>query len=87
MNGLLHGAEPKGDLEKGNAIFGDLFGGAAGAGPNFHISGPHGGMATNALGQPWRGDYIFNSGNLFLDLLPTSSCRTARGRPSRGPTR
>jgi manganese catalase len=26
-------------------------------------------MAANALGQPWRGDYIFNSGNLVLDLL------------------
>lgn len=26
-------------------------------------------MATNALGQPWRGDYVFNSGNLVLDLL------------------
>ncbi len=69
VNGLLHGAEPKGDLEKGDPIFKDLFGGAAGAGPNFHINGPHGVMAANALGQPWRGDYVFNSGNLVLDLL------------------
>lgn len=24
---------------------------------------------ANAMGQPWRGDYVFNSGNLILDLL------------------
>jgi Mn-containing catalase len=69
VNGLLHGAEPKGETSQGDAPFEDLFKDAAGAGPNFHINGPHGIMAANALGQPWRGDYIFNSGNLILDLL------------------
>ncbi len=68
VNGLLHGAEPKGSASKGDAPFEDLFK-EAGAGANFHINGPHGVMAANALGQPWRGDYIFNSGNLILDLL------------------
>ncbi|MBW8268852.1 manganese catalase family protein [Caldovatus aquaticus] len=69
VNALLHGIEPKGDTAKGEAPFADPFKTAAGAGPSFHINGPHGIMAANALGQPWRGDYIFNSGNLILDLL------------------
>jgi Mn-containing catalase len=24
---------------------------------------------ANSLGQPWQGDYVFNSGDLVLDLL------------------
>jgi Mn-containing catalase len=69
VNGLLYGAKPEGEIVKGDAVFKGLFGDAAAAGPNYHINGPHGIMAANALGQPWRGDYIFNSGNLVLDLL------------------
>jgi Mn-containing catalase len=69
VNGLLYGAQPKGEIKKGDAVFKELFGDAAAAGPNYHINGPHGIMAANALGQPWRGDYVFNSGNLVLDLL------------------
>lgn len=84
VNGLLHGAEPEGDVGKGDATFAHLFTHASGAGPNFHINGPHGVMATNALGQPWRGDYIFNSGNLVLDLLHNffleNGARTAKLR-------
>ncbi|GBF77000.1 manganese catalase [Paenibacillus sp. 598K] len=26
-------------------------------------------LAGDSMGQPWRGDYVFNSGNLVLDLL------------------
>jgi Mn-containing catalase len=26
-------------------------------------------MVANSMGQPWRGDYVFCSGNLILDLL------------------
>jgi Mn-containing catalase len=26
-------------------------------------------LVGNSLGQPWRGDYVFSSGNLILDLL------------------
>ncbi len=26
-------------------------------------------LAGDSMGQPWRGDYVFNSGNLILDLL------------------
>jgi Mn-containing catalase len=69
VNGLLYGAQPRGEIKKGDAVFKELFGDAAAAGPNYHINGPHGIMAANALGQPWRGDYVFNSGNLILDLL------------------
>jgi Mn-containing catalase len=84
VNGLLHGAEPKGDVSKGDAPFANTFTYASAAGPNFHINGPHGVMATNAMGQPWRGDYIFNSGNLVLDLLHNffleNSARTVKLR-------
>lgn len=84
VNGLLHGAEPEGEIENGAAVFKSLFGDAAAAGPNFHINGPHGVMATSAMGQPWRGDYIFNSGNLILDLLHNffleNGARTAKLR-------
>ena len=68
VNGLLNGAEGKGDIEKGDAPFEHMFKNA-GAGANYQINGPHGIMGMNSLGQPWRGDYIFNSGNLVLDLL------------------
>ncbi|WP_372620894.1 manganese catalase family protein [Falsiroseomonas sp.] len=39
---------------------------------------------TDSLGNPWRGDYIFNSGNLVLDLLHNffleNGARTAKLR-------
>lgn len=68
VNGLLYGADGKGSVAAGDAPFEDMFK-QAGAGANYHINGPHGILAANALGQPWRGDYVFNSGNLVLDLL------------------
>ncbi len=69
VNGLLNGVQPKGDITKGDATYADTFLHAAGNGPNYHINGAHGVMAVNQGGHPWRGDYIFNSGNLVLDLL------------------
>ncbi len=69
VNGLLNGAEPQGDVTKGDAPFAHMFTHAGGQAANYHINGPHGVMAVNQMGQPWRGDYIFNSGNLVLDLL------------------
>ncbi|MBA2440812.1 MAG: manganese catalase family protein [Rubrobacter sp.] len=38
---------------------------------NPHHFGNNGGSAlvSNALGQPWQGDFVFNSGDLVLDLL------------------
>jgi Mn-containing catalase len=35
---------------------------------HFIVSGL-GALAANSLGQPWQGDYVFNSGDLVLDLL------------------
>jgi Mn-containing catalase len=69
VNGLLHGADPEGKTTEGDAVFQHLFTNASAAGPNYHINGAHGVMAMNAMAQPWRGDYIFNSGNLVLDPL------------------
>lgn len=40
--------------------------------PNSHhfiVQGQTAAVA-NSLGQPWQGDYVFNSGDLVLDLLP-----------------
>jgi Mn-containing catalase len=35
---------------------------------HFIVSGL-GALPANSLGQPWQGDYVFNSGDLVLDLL------------------
>ncbi|WP_147802770.1 manganese catalase family protein [Alkalicoccus halolimnae] len=39
--------------------------------PNLHhfIVNAQTSMPGNSMGQPWQGDYVFNSGNLVLDLL------------------
>jgi Mn-containing catalase len=41
----------------------------AGANPHHFIATGQGTLVGNSLGQPWRGDYVFSSGNLILDLL------------------
>ena len=35
---------------------------------HFIVSGA-GALPANSMGQPWQGDYVFNSGDLTLDLL------------------
>jgi Mn-containing catalase len=40
-----------------------------GMNPHHFIVTGQGTLAGNSLGQPWRGDYVFSSGNLILDLL------------------
>ena len=37
--------------------------------PHHFIATGLGSVCGNSLGQPWRGDYVFASGNLVLDLL------------------
>jgi Mn-containing catalase len=41
-------------------------------------------VCADSLGNPWKGDYIFNSGNLILDLLHNffleNGARTAKLR-------
>lgn len=85
VNGLLNGAQPKGSTQQGEAPFKDLFA-AGGAGLKAHVApGPSAGVVcADSLGNPWRGDYIFNSGNLILDLLHNffleNGARTAKLR-------
>jgi Mn-containing catalase len=47
-----------------------------------HIIKGHGTMVTNAMGQPWRRDCAFNSGNLILDLLHNFLLEDGRARTS-----
>lgn len=67
VNGCLHGEGARGDMTSGDASFAQLLG----AMPNLHhhIAFPHGAGPFNSGGQAWSGDYVFNSGNLVLDLL------------------
>jgi Mn-containing catalase len=67
VNALLNGIPSEGDPATGVASFKKAFKDARIS--HHHIAMGHGIMAANSMGQPWRGDYIFNSGNLILDLL------------------
>ncbi|CAN5848246.1 manganese catalase family protein [soil metagenome] len=49
--------------------FHDIFKTFGHANPHHFIVNGQGALAANSLGQPWQGDYVFNSGNLVLDLL------------------
>ena len=33
------------------------------------VNNGHSTLAANSMGAPWQGDYVFNSGNLVLDML------------------
>ncbi|HWX49222.1 MAG TPA: manganese catalase family protein [Roseomonas sp.] len=84
VNGLMNGAEGKGDITQGDAALKGFVGGG-GSIKNVVGPGPVGGiMAADSLGAPWRGDFIFNSGNLILDLLHNffleNAARTAKLR-------
>jgi Mn-containing catalase len=64
INGLLTGASEGDDVKdaplkgvKGQGI------------PHHYINTGFGALATNSLGQGWNGEYVFNSGDLVLDLL------------------
>lgn len=66
INSLLNGIPSEGDPADGTASF-----------PGFkdarnayhHIALGHGALAGDSMGNAWRGDYVYNSGNLILDLL------------------
>jgi Mn-containing catalase len=67
INSLLQG--PKGSRRKEdptNSPWDDL---DSGYNPHHFIVTGLGTLVGNSLGQPWRGDYVFSSGNLILDLL------------------
>ncbi|CAM3340891.1 manganese catalase family protein [Hydrogenibacillus schlegelii] len=46
-----------------------LAGGTAKRNSHFSILTGRTALATNSMGAPWQGDYVFNSGDLVLDLL------------------
>jgi Mn-containing catalase len=39
--------------------------------PNLHhvLNGGAGALVVNSMNQPWQGDYVFNTGDLVLDML------------------
>src|SRR3954469_3430061 len=85
INGMLTGA-PRDDSEDGEIDPTTVpLASVLGVG-NPHHFGNNGGSAlvSNALGQPWQGDYVFNSGDLVLDLLHNffleSGARTHKAR-------
>jgi Mn-containing catalase len=64
INGLLTGAVPRGEAPDSRLAA------AAGRGnPEHFLATGQTAMVANALGQPWTGDYVFNSGDLVLDML------------------
>jgi Mn-containing catalase len=64
INGLLSGAVPRGEAPDSRLAA------AAGKGnPEHFLASGQTAMATNALGQPWTGEYVFNTGDLVLDTL------------------
>lgn len=66
INSLLNGIESEGDPADGTASFRNM---KDIRNSHYHIITGHGAMPINSMGQPWQGDYVFNSGNLILDLL------------------
>jgi Mn-containing catalase len=67
VNGCLAGIQAEGDMTKGDASFASLLTDMKDF--HHHIVTGHGAGPFNSRGQPWSGDYVFNSGNLVLDLL------------------
>jgi Mn-containing catalase len=67
INGMLTGAS---DPSQVNGEVGVTLPGAKENRLSHHfiVSG-QGALVANSLGQPWQGDYVFNSGDLALDLL------------------
>jgi len=66
INLLQNGGEPD-DAQPKDSPLTDLNGGN-GIRHHFLING-NSALVANALGAPWQGDYVFNSGNLVLDML------------------
>lgn len=69
INSMLTGAA--GETEDGHANpTGTPLSGLTGVRNTHHfINNGAGALVANSMGQPWQGDYVFNSGDLVLDLL------------------
>jgi len=81
INGCLNGQQPKGSMTDGTASMEQLLGMPL---MGHHIMFGQGAMPTDARGEGWNGSYVFNSGNLILDLLHNffleNGARTAKLR-------
>ncbi len=66
INGLLTGSAPRLEGEPTAAPLEKMFDTGL---PHHFLAGGQGTLPTNSLGAPWNGDYVFNSGDLVLDLL------------------
>ncbi len=64
INGMLTGASGGDDVRE-TSLRSDLSKGI----PHHVINTGLGALATNSLGKGWNGEYVFNSGDLVLDLL------------------
>src|SRR3979490_374491 len=65
ISGLLTGA-----VERKNADEDSPLKAVAGIGnPHHFLFAGQGALPVNALGAPWSGDYVFNTGDLVLDML------------------
>lgn len=67
INSLLNGPPSEGDPADGVAGYKNSFKNARNV--HHHIATGHGTLVGDSMGRPWTGDYVFNSGNLILDLL------------------
>ena len=56
---------------------------------NIHhfLVGAQGALPVDAVGNPWSGSYVYNSGNLVLDLLYNLMLESTGGCRSAGSTR
>jgi len=68
INSLLNGPRREFDdtANPADSPFGSL---PPGYNPHHFIATGQATLVGNSLGQPWRGDYVYSSGNLILDLL------------------
>ncbi len=64
INGMLTGASDGDDVRE-TSLRSNLGKGI----PHHFINNGMSALATNSLGQGWSGEYVFNSGDLVLDLL------------------
>ena len=64
INSLMEGATDDTDVDGA-----PLNNGLHAPNPHHFIVNAQTAMPGNSLGQPWQGDYVFNSGTLVLDLL------------------
>lgn len=66
IGGLLEGSAPRVEGRPESSPLKDMY--ATGL-PHHFLAGGQGALPTNSIGAPWNGDYVFNSGDLVLDML------------------